>query len=105
MRNVFTLDSTAANLGISGAYTGAWVPVDTFNTLNAVAYADVAGTLYLEQSLDGVNAIASTSVPLVAATLNAGLSVNVQAPYARVRLVNGAAAQTVHRTGLTGTRQ
>jgi hypothetical protein len=59
-------------------------------------YADQPGTLYVEQSPDGTNWDISTSYSVSA---GAGLSFSIEKvlPYARVRYVNGATAQTVFR--------
>ncbi|MDT0508661.1 hypothetical protein [Novosphingobium sp. MMS21-SN21R] len=96
-------DSTAA-LAASAAYTGTGRAVTStqHGFFAAQAYADAAGTLFIDQSLDtGTTWFTAASVAVAAAS-NGQLSVRITGSYAgatmyRVRYVNGAAAQAVFR--------
>lgn len=100
-------DSTTA-LAASATYTGTGRAASStqHGFFAAQAYADAAGTLFIDQSLDtGTNWFTAASVA-VAATSNGQLSVRITGSYAgstmyRVRYVNGAAAQTVFRISST----
>jgi len=65
---------------------------------HAMAFADVDGTIYIDQSLDGTNWDLVSSTSLTGGTGKA-LSVRVVARYVRIRYVNGTVAQTVFRFG------
>jgi hypothetical protein len=60
-------------------------------------FADQAGTLYVEQSGDGVDWRDVVDSFSVVANQGIGFSVEKVVPYARVRYVNGATAQTEFR--------
>lgn len=64
--------------------------------LVGTAFANVAGTLFVEQSPDGTFWDVSSQFA-VPAGAGIGWDVGVVAPYARLRYVNGAAAQTTFR--------
>lgn len=96
-------DSTTA-LAASGTYTGTGRANSSaqYAFFNATAYADVAGTLYIDQSLD----TGATYQPVASQAVTAGsfgnLSVRVAgavgtATLYRVRYVNGATLQTTFR--------
>jgi len=90
------LGYTTTPLGANASWTS---PVDSSlytRYLCGSAYADQAGTLYVEQSPDGSNWDAVDSFSVAA---GAGLKFSVEKvlPYARVRYVNGASDQTVFR--------
>jgi hypothetical protein len=61
-----------------------------------MVFADQAGTLYIEQSMDNANWDVSTSYPVVAND-GKGFKEEVYGPYVRVRYVNGATPQTAFR--------
>ncbi|MFM6828770.1 MAG: hypothetical protein ACKOVA_00290 [Novosphingobium sp.] len=100
-------DSTTA-LAASATYTGTGRAATStqHGYFAAQAYADAAGTLFIDQSLDtGATWFAAASVAVAAAS-NGQLSVRITGSYAgatlyRVRYVNGAAAQTVFRISST----
>lgn len=89
-------DSTTQPLAAGDAYTGAAFPVAGWGRIVGSVYSDQAGTLYIEQSPDGVNWDVVVSINYAAGT-TPGFSVEVLAPEARLRYVNGATAQTVFR--------
>jgi hypothetical protein len=90
------LASTTTPLGANGTYTSGSLTVSGYGRIVGTVFADQAGTLYIEQSSDGTNWDASTGVSVSAGT-PASFSVEVVAPTARVRYVNGATAQTAFR--------
>lgn len=61
-----------------------------------MVFADQAGTLFIEQSMDGVNWDISTSYSVVAND-GKGFKEDVFGPYVRVRFLNGATPQTAFR--------
>lgn len=91
------VDSTSIPLAASGTYTSANPILSAGNArIVGTVYSNQAGTLNVDQSADGVNWDATTSVAVTASTPTI-FSVESIAPYARLRYVNGAAAQTVFR--------
>lgn len=91
------IDATTAVLTASGTYTTANALLVGGNArITGTVFADQAGTLNIDQSSDGTNWDYSTSVTVTAST-KTNFSVEVVAPYARLRYVNGATIQTVFR--------
>lgn len=97
------LDSTTA-LGAAASYIGSARITSSYGPysyFNALAYADVAGTLYIDWSADsGSTWQTHSSTPVAAGTtqsLAASLVGFVAAVQFRARYVNGAGAQTVFR--------
>ena len=98
--NLFFTDTTA-NLGISGVFTGASRDVGvnapgqltTFTKFRAYAFADVAGTLRVEASVDNTNWRRASAGVAVAAAGSGAVSVDVVARYYRVVYTNGATGQ------------
>ena len=90
------LASTTTALGANASYTSGSFTVSGYGRIVGSCYADQAGTLYVEQSSDGTNFDVQSTFSYSAGAL-LGFSVEVVAPTARVRYVNGATAQTVFR--------
>jgi len=90
------LDSTTAVLAIDGVFTGVTMPAAGWGRIVGSCYADVAGTLRVEQRNDGVNWDVRSSFAYAAGDLM-GFSVEVVGNEARVVYVNGATAQTAFR--------
>lgn len=61
-----------------------------------MVFADQAGTLHIEQSMDNTNWDIDTTYAVVAST-GKGFKEEIFAPYVRVRYVNGATPQTSFR--------
>lgn len=61
-----------------------------------MVFADQAGNIFIEQSMDGTNWDLSTTYA-IAANDGKGFSEALYAPYVRVRYVNGATPQTAFR--------
>jgi hypothetical protein len=61
-----------------------------------MVFADQAGNIFIEQSMDGTNWDLSTTYA-VSANDGKGFKEEIFAPYVRVRYVNGATPQTVFR--------
>jgi hypothetical protein len=61
-----------------------------------MVFADQAGNIYIEQSMDGINWDLSTTYA-VAANDGKGFKEELFGPYVRVRYVNGATPQTAFR--------
>ena len=94
---VFSLLTTTA-LGASASFTSG---SDDLNyrghrTVVAHAFADQAGTLYIEQSPNGTNWDLVENVAL-SANVGVALVTVVESRYIRFRYVNGATAQTIFR--------
>jgi hypothetical protein len=88
--------STTTALAANGTYTSSTLNLSGWGRIIGTVYADQAGTLYVEQSSDGTNFDSSSSFS-VSAGSPFGFSVEVVAPYGRIRYVNGATAQTAFR--------
>ncbi len=88
--------STTTALGASVTFTSASFDVSSAKFIVGSVYADVDGTLYIEQSPDGTNWDVSSAFSVTGGT-GIGFSVEVVAPYARVRYTNGATAQSSFR--------
>lgn len=97
----FTDSST--NLAASATFTGTGrVTGGQYSKFNAVAYADVAGTLFIDLSVDtGATYRPVKSIPLTALPVGFGADLSIPVTGAqgtatlyRVRFVNGASAQT-----------
>lgn len=69
---------------------------DRADNISGMVFADQAGTVYIEQSADGVNWDISTSYP-VTANNGKGFNEPLYGPYVRIRYVNGATAQGTFR--------
>jgi hypothetical protein len=61
-----------------------------------MVFANQAGNIFIEQSMDGFNWDLSTTYAILASD-GKGFKEDVFAPYVRVRYVNGATPQTVFR--------
>ena len=90
------LDYTTTALAASASWTSAVDSDPATGRIVGSVYADQAGTLYVEQSPNGTNWDVVDSFS-VSAGAGLGFSVEKVCPYARVRYVNGATAQTVFR--------
>lgn len=100
---VYTDSST--NLAISAAFTGTSRDAGStvgYGVFAANAFADQAGTLYIDKSTDGTTWRAAAQVAL-AANVPAELRTLITTRYNRVRFVNGSVAQTAFL--LTSTMQ
>lgn len=88
------VDASTTALGASGTYNTP-SPFTTAGSAKVVGtvFTDQAGTVYVDQSSDGTNWDATSSVSVTANTPTS-FSVEVVAPYGRLRYVNGATAQT-----------
>ena len=95
------LDSTLVALGGSATYTGAAVDSSPYSRLVGIVFADRAGTLNVDQSQDGVN-WDYTSPFSIAISSGLAFSVEVVAPFVRMRIVNGTVAQAILRAYLRG---
>lgn len=96
---------SSANLAISAAFTGTIRDAGStvgYGVFAANAYADQAGTLYLEKSTDNTTWRPALQVAVAAAT-PVELKMLITTRYNRVRYVNGAVAQTAFL--LTSTMQ
>lgn len=87
---------TAAALAAAGVYTSGATDALNFRRITGRVFADVAGTLHIEQSDDNVTFDSIAPITVVASTAQ-GFDVPVYARYVRLRYVNGAAAQTAFR--------
>lgn len=88
--------STKTPLAGNGTVTLGPVQTDQADRITGIAFANVAGTVFVEQSFDGANFDLSTSIPVTANT-GAAISVEIVAPFIQVRYVNGVGAQGTFR--------
>jgi len=91
---------TTTPLGANAEYVGQ-TQDRTYRThawFHAMAYADVDGTIYIDQSHDGTNWDLVSSAGLTGGAGTA-LSARITARYIRIRYLNGAVAQTTFRFG------
>lgn len=91
-----TFIGSTSPLTASSTFISVSRQTDRADTINGSAFADVAGTLYVEQSGDGVNWDVSQSFA-VAANTGVPFKVDVYLPFFRLRYVNGATAQGTFR--------
>lgn len=88
---------STTNLAAGTTYTSRWIQADNSPTISGSVFADQAGTLFIEQSGDGVNADVSVSSSIVAST-GASFNTVVILPFVRLRVTNTAGSpQTVFR--------
>jgi hypothetical protein len=90
------LASTTTPLTAGGSWASSVDSDVSAGRIVGSVFADQAGTLYVEQSPDNANWDVVDSFS-VSANAGFGFSVEKVCPYARVRYVNGATAQTVFR--------
>ncbi len=89
--------SSTTPLPANQVYNSGPLYPDLADRVTGVVFADQAGTIYIEQSLDnGTNYDISTSYPVVANT-GKGFSEEILLNTVRVRFVNGGTAQTAFR--------
>jgi len=95
----YTLETTTP-LGAGAEYVGTSIDRRDYTHAwyHAMAFADVDGTIYIDQSHDGTNWDYVESQPLTGGA-GAKLSSRVVARYVRIRYLNGVAAQTTFRFG------
>lgn len=84
-------------LTAGSTYTSRWVNSDIHTAICGSVFADQPGTLYIEQSYDGVNADISASYNTTAND-GEGYSENLLLPLVRLKFTNtGGSSQTVFR--------
>ena len=88
--------STTTALAANASWTSTSEEVLTFGRITGTVLADVAGTLYVEQSPDNANWDVADSWS-VSAGAGLGFSVELVGRYIGVRFLNGATAQTTFR--------
>jgi len=95
----FSLETTTP-LGAGAEYIGTRLNRNdrTHAWFHAMGFADVDGTIYIDQSHDGTNWDLVSSTPLTGGAGKA-LSERVVSRYVRIRYVNGTVAQTTFRFG------
>ena len=93
------IDSTTTALAGAATYTSSFFSLNGYEKIVGTCLADQPGTLYVEQSQDGVNWDLISPFPVNTDPNNRGVGfeVDVLAPYGRVRYVNLATANTVFR--------
>jgi hypothetical protein len=90
--------STTTALGASATYTSSSEQESTYGTgmsrgyIRAMAISDQAGTLYIDQSVDGSHWDKSDSQAMTAGTV-AVLAVQLYGQFWRLRIVNGGTAE------------
>jgi hypothetical protein len=87
---------TTTPLPANGTWTSGTESALITGRLVGSCFSDQSGTLYIEQSPDGTNWDVVDSFSVTGGS-GIGFSVEKVCPYARVRYVNGATAQTVFR--------
>lgn len=94
------LESTVA-LGISATFNGPQRPTDGFSKVRALAFADQAGTLNIQQSFDGGVTWRTTDTTAIVASTAKTIEALIVAPLVRVQYVNGGVANTVFNLGVS----
>lgn len=89
-------EATSNPLAGNATYTSGTLIADTYDTIVGLVYASHAGTLYIEQSIDGTNWDLSESVA-VSATTGTRFEKTIVAPYYRIKYTNGGTQQTTFR--------
>jgi hypothetical protein len=87
---------TTTPLGANGTVTLGPANTDRADYISGSVFADQAGTIYIEQSGDGVNWDISSDYPVTASD-GKGFSEALFSPYVRIRYVNGGSAQGAFR--------
>jgi hypothetical protein len=87
---------TASPLAANATYTSNVMVADRADNISGMVFADQAGTIFVEQSADGVNWDISTDYP-IPANDGKGFSEPLYGPYVRIRYVNGGTAQGAFR--------
>lgn len=98
------MDSSIAPLGSNGVYkttsgvgaNDAFIRTNGYSRVCGTVFANQAGTLNVDWSSDGVNVDYTDTVAVTAST-GTKFSLEVVAPYASIRYVNGATGQTTFR--------
>jgi len=90
------VDSTTTALGANATYTGSSVETSGYKQIVGTVFADVDGTLKIQQSPDGTNWDVETSIS-VTGNQGKGFSIEVVAPYMRAVYENGGTAQSAFR--------
>ena|SRR5687768_9860563 len=67
--------------------------------ISGVVFSDVAGSLQIEQGVDGVNWDYDTAPIAVAAGVGSAFKEEIYAPYIKLTYTNGGAGQAVFRIG------
>lgn len=88
--------ATTAPLSANGSWTSDTIATGGNSFVVGSVFADQAGTIYIEQSVNGTNWDISTSYD-VAANDGKGFKEDVILDYVRVRYANGPVAQTAFR--------
>jgi len=88
--------STETPLAANDSVDSGAISTQGYGKIVGTVYADVDGTLYVEQGNNGSNWDVVDSFTLTAGE-GFGFSVEIVAPYVRIRYVNGASAQTTFR--------
>lgn len=96
MGSLSSVNSYNRPLGSGATFQGSFEYVAAYASVVVGVYANVAGTLYLELSPDGVNVDSSLPFDVAAAT-NEVHRATITRPYVRVRYLNGSTQQTTFR--------
>ena len=89
-------NSSTTPLGGGATFTGTAEDITGYSTIGVMAFADQAGTLYIDYSTDGTNWDYSDSFTIYANTAITAQN-EPHGRYYRIRVVNGGAAQGVLR--------
>lgn len=89
-------NSTTTALAANGTYTGTWRSVNGYTSAVVALLTDVSGTLYIEQSPDGVNTDSSLSF-VISASVNEVHRITITRAFFRIRIVNDSSPQTFMR--------
>jgi hypothetical protein len=92
----FTQTSTTTPLTGSSTFTGSQFSTNGFGRITGTVFADQSGTVDVDQSSDGANYDYTSSFSVSAST-GLAFSVEVIAPNARIRYVNGGSNQGTFR--------
>lgn len=87
---------TNANLAANGVYVSPVYVTDRADQISGSVFSDQGGTIFIEQSGDGLNWDISTDYAVTASD-GKGFSEALYMPYVRVRYVNGGTNQGAFR--------
>ena len=88
-------DERTTQVGAAGTWTGTWIEAKHFAKIVGFANFDTNGTLYVDQSSDGYNADYSWSTATAGTVVS--FSVELIAPFVRLRWINAGAATSTHK--------
>ena len=91
---VSTTNSSTANLGIAGVFTGAWIDTLDYSGITVAVKSDKAGSLVIQRSSTGLSVGSTATYPYTLLDVGMKVGLGVGGRYLRIVYTNGAAATT-----------